>query len=92
MPPHRAAPSDHRHRLRPHRQLWLAGRRQSQAVRAVGTACATNPIPIVVPCHRVVRSVGTIGSYRGDPVAKRACSTLKVPYDQRTPAVTGTHG
>jgi len=40
------------------------------AVRAVGAACATNPIPIVVPCHRVLRSDGTIGGYRGGPEAK----------------------
>lgn len=36
-----------------------------RAVRAVGTACATNPLPLVVPCHRVVRSDGTIGRYAG---------------------------
>ena len=41
------------------------------AVRATGTACATNPIPIVVPCHRVVRSDGTMGNYRGGTDAKR---------------------
>ena len=41
-----------------------------RAVRAVGTACATNPLPLVVPCHRVVRSDGTAGSYRGGPRAK----------------------
>jgi len=41
-----------------------------RAVRAVGTACATNPIPIVVPCHRVVRSDGSFGGYRGGPAAK----------------------
>ena len=35
------------------------------ATRAVGTACATNPLPVVVPCHRVVRSDGTIGQYLG---------------------------
>ena len=35
------------------------------AVRAVGTAMATNPIPIVVPCHRVVRSGGSLGNYGG---------------------------
>lgn len=33
------------------------------AVRAVGTACATNPLPIVVPCHRVLRSDGSLGGY-----------------------------
>lgn len=42
-----------------------------RAVRAVGTACARNPIPIIVPCHRVVRSDGTTGQYRGGPEAKR---------------------
>ena len=36
-----------------------------RAVRAVGTACATNPLPVVVPCHRVVRSDGTHGQYVG---------------------------
>ncbi len=35
-----------------------------KAVRAVGSACATNPTPIVVPCHRVVREDGTLGGYR----------------------------
>jgi methylated-DNA-[protein]-cysteine S-methyltransferase len=48
----------------------LAG--SPKAVRAVGTACATNPLPIVVPCHRVVRSDGTMGAYRGGPEAKKA--------------------
>ncbi len=36
-----------------------------RAVRAAGTALATNPIPIIVPCHRVLRSDGSIGLYRG---------------------------
>ena len=40
------------------------------AVRAAGTALATNPLPIVVPCHRVLRSGGEIGSYGGGPAAK----------------------
>jgi methylated-DNA-[protein]-cysteine S-methyltransferase len=47
------------------------------AVRAVGTTCATNPIPVVVPCHRVVRSDGTMGNYRGGPAAKRALLDLE---------------
>jgi O-6-methylguanine DNA methyltransferase len=43
-----------------------------KAVRAVGTALATNPIPVLIPCHRVVRSDGVIGNYgAGGPVAKR---------------------
>ncbi len=47
------------------------------AVRAVGTTCATNPIPVVVPCHRVIRSDGTMGNYRGGPAAKRALLDLE---------------
>lgn len=47
------------------------------AVRAVGTACATNPIPIVVPCHRVIRSDGAVGAYRGGPAAKRVLLDLE---------------
>jgi methylated-DNA-[protein]-cysteine S-methyltransferase len=40
------------------------------AVRAAGTALATNPLPILVPCHRVLRSDGALGGYRGGPQAK----------------------
>lgn len=43
-----------------------------RAVRAVGTACATNPLPLALPCHRVVRSDGGEGRYRGGPQVKRA--------------------
>ena len=50
----------------------LAARAGSpRAVRAVGTACALNPVPLVVPCHRVVRSDGAPGGYRGGPGIKR---------------------
>src|SRR5262249_49987039 len=48
-----------------------------KAVRAVGTACATNPIPVVVPCHRVVRSDGSIGQYVGGVEAKRTLLTME---------------
>jgi methylated-DNA-[protein]-cysteine S-methyltransferase len=41
-----------------------------KAFRAVGTACATNPLPVVVPCHRVIKSGGKLGEYRGGPAAK----------------------
>lgn len=40
------------------------------AVRAAGSALATNPIPILVPCHRVLRSDGGLGQYRGGADAK----------------------
>jgi methylated-DNA-[protein]-cysteine S-methyltransferase len=47
------------------------------AGRAVGSACATNPLPIVVPCHRVVRSDGAMGGYLGGVEAKRILLTLE---------------
>jgi methylated-DNA-[protein]-cysteine S-methyltransferase len=48
-----------------------------RAVRAAGSACATNPIPLVVPCHRVVRRDGTYGQYRGGPAVKHALLTME---------------
>jgi methylated-DNA-[protein]-cysteine S-methyltransferase len=53
----------------------LAGR--PRAARAVGTACATNPLPIVVPCHRVVRADGGMGGYLGGEAAKRTLLDLE---------------
>jgi methylated-DNA-[protein]-cysteine S-methyltransferase len=53
----------------------LAG--NPKAVRAVGSACATNPLPVVVPCHRVVRSDGALGGYLGGVEAKRTLLTLE---------------
>lgn len=49
-----------------------------KAVRAVGTACATNPLPIVVPCHRVLRSDGSLGGYLGGSEAKATLLHLEV--------------
>lgn len=48
-----------------------------RAVRAVGSACATNPLPVVVPCHRVVRHDGALGAYVGGSAAKQALLTLE---------------
>lgn len=48
-----------------------------KAVRAVGSACATNPLPIVVPCHRVRRSTGALGGYLGGLVAKASLLQLE---------------
>jgi methylated-DNA-[protein]-cysteine S-methyltransferase len=48
-----------------------------RAVRAVGSACATNPLPVVVPCHRVVRSDGRAGGYAGGAEAKHLLLALE---------------
>lgn len=41
-----------------------------RAARALGTVCARNPIPFVLPCHRVVKADGRIGEYGGKPEVK----------------------
>jgi len=48
-----------------------------KAVRAVGSACATNPLPVVVPCHRVLKADGTPGGYIGGRAAKTALLRLE---------------
>jgi methylated-DNA-[protein]-cysteine S-methyltransferase len=48
-----------------------------RAVRAAGTACGANPIPIVVPCHRVLRSGGALGGYGGGLPMKEALLRLE---------------
>ncbi len=53
----------------------LAG--SPKAVRAVGTACATNPLPVVVPCHRVVKADGSMGGYLGGVEAKATLLELE---------------
>jgi methylated-DNA-[protein]-cysteine S-methyltransferase len=53
----------------------LAG--HPKAFRAVGSACATNPLPVIVPCHRVVRADGGMGGYLGGAEAKRTLLTLE---------------
>jgi methylated-DNA-[protein]-cysteine S-methyltransferase len=47
----------------------IAGR--PRAVRAVGSGCASNPIPVVIPCHRVLRTGGELGGYLGGTPRKR---------------------
>jgi methylated-DNA-[protein]-cysteine S-methyltransferase len=49
----------------------------SRAFRAAGTACGRNPVPLIVPCHRVVQSGGGIGNYGGGPEMKRALLDLE---------------
>lgn len=56
----------------------VAGRAGSpRAVRAAGTALATNPLPIIVPCHRVLRTGGQLGNYGGGPEMKAALLHLE---------------
>jgi methylated-DNA-[protein]-cysteine S-methyltransferase len=52
-----------------------AGNRK--ASRAAGTACATNPIPLIVPCHRVLPASGIPGNYGGGPEMKRSLLELE---------------
>ena len=57
---------------------WIAERAgNAKAVRAVGTACGMNPLPIVVPCHRVVKSDGSLGGYSGGLEKKRFLLALE---------------
>lgn len=49
----------------------------ARASRAAGSACATNPTPIVVPCHRVLRADGALGGYLGGSALKRALLDLE---------------
>ena len=56
----------------------MAGRAGNErAVRAAGTACGSNPLPIVVPCHRVLRSGGGLGGYGGGLPMKEALLKLE---------------
>jgi methylated-DNA-[protein]-cysteine S-methyltransferase len=58
------------------------------AARAVGNAVGRNPVPIVVPCHRVIRSDGTLGGYSGGGVAfKRRLLALEGRGDPELPGI-----
>ncbi len=48
-----------------------------RAVRAAGTACGRNPLPVVVPCHRVLRTGGGLGGYGGGLEMKRELLKLE---------------
>lgn len=47
------------------------------AARAVGSACAKNPVPLFQPCHRVVRADGSFGEFSGGPGAKAYLLSLE---------------
>ena len=55
-----------------------------KAVRAVGGACANNPLPLLVPCHRVLRVDGELGGYRGGSDMKRFLLELEGIDVERT--------
>jgi methylated-DNA-[protein]-cysteine S-methyltransferase len=56
-----------------------------RAVRAAGTACATNPVPLIVPCHRVLPSTGRVGNYGlGGPAIKTHLLELEGALPRRT--------
>jgi methylated-DNA-[protein]-cysteine S-methyltransferase len=57
-----------------------------RAVRAAGTALGANPIPIVVPCHRVLRTGGALGGYGGGLDAKRYLLDLEAGRRGLAPA------
>lgn len=52
-----------------------------RAFRAAGTACGANPLPPIVPCHRVLPAGGGVGSYGGGPEMKRALLELEGAID-----------
>ncbi len=52
----------------------------AKGARAVGTALAKNPFPIIIPCHRAVRSDGTLGGYQGGLEMKRALLEMEGVY------------
>ena len=52
---------------------WVANRiGRPKAVRAVGSALRKNPYPLIIPCHRVVKSDGSLGAYAGKMDGKKA--------------------
>lgn len=61
-----------------HSYGWLAGQAgKPKAVRAVGQAMAANPIPLIIPCHRIIRQDGRIGGYTGGLEVKRKLLELE---------------
>lgn len=54
----------------------LIGRPNS--ARAVANACGKNPLPVIIPCHRAIRSDGIIGGYSGPGGAKQKIKLIKM--------------
>ena len=63
---------------------------REKAARAVGNALAANPFPLIVPCHRVIRSDGTVGGFTGGEETKRRLLELEgIRFDGRKPVPAG---
>ena len=61
---------------------WIAAKiGKPRAVRAVGTALGKNPVPLIIPCHRVVRKDGALGSYIFGTPSKTRLLTLEGALD-----------
>jgi methylated-DNA-[protein]-cysteine S-methyltransferase len=59
------------------------------ASRAVGTALAKNPFPLIIPCHRAIRSDRTLGGYQGGPAMKRALLEMEgIEFDNTGRVIT----
>jgi methylated-DNA-[protein]-cysteine S-methyltransferase len=58
-------------------------RRVGSSARAVGNACGANPLPIIVPCHRVLGAGGALGGYSGFGGAATKARLLELEF-QRT--------
>ena len=54
-----------------------------KAARAVANACARNPYPITIPCHRVIRSDGGLGGYSGEGGVERKKQLLENEQNKR---------
>ena len=64
---------------------------KSNAARAVGRALATNPFPILIPCHRVIRSDRTLGGFGGGLQMKRALLEMEGVTFNKTGRVTNQY-
>jgi len=59
---------------------WVAEQiRRPKAVRAAGQALARNPLPVIIPCHRVLNTDGKLGGYTGGVELKRQLLCLEAP-------------